>query len=289
VSQPDPPEADAEVSGEVPGTANQSAIATDGATLQKRAGDSAITDQASAAADLTAYLREANEWDRDRIARWQQSARCAWWVAAGAGACALLCALALVLLLPLNRSEPFLIRVDNSSGVVDVVPTYNGRLSLPDSVTRYFLTHYVSVCERFNYATAESDYEECGAFHTAQRNQVWYAKWTRSNPLSPLNLHRDGSIVSVQIESVSFFRRVSGVSDLAQVRYLKLERAASGAQQRITHWIATIRYAYTSPSQDASVRRWNPLGFKVAEFIPEPEVLHEPVADATAPPSGAAP
>ena len=43
-----------------------------------------------------------------------------------------------------------------------------------EAVTRYFLTHYVSVCERFNFSTAESDYEECGAFHSAQRNQAWY-------------------------------------------------------------------------------------------------------------------
>jgi type IV secretion system protein VirB8 len=234
-------------------------------------------------ADLAAYLREASDWDRDRIARWQQSARHAWRVAAGAGSGALCCALALVLLLPLKRVEPFVIRVDDTTGVVDVVPPYAGRLSVPDSVTRYFLTHYVQTCQRFNYATAESDYEECGAFQTAQRNQAWYAQWSRSNPRSPLNMHRDGSQVSVQIESVSFFRRASGMQDLAQVRYLKIERAASGAQQQITHWIATLQYAYAAPSQDPRVRRWNPLGFKVAEFIPEPEVLREPpVADGAA-------
>ncbi len=230
-------------------------------------------------AGLAAYLQEANEWDRDRIAQWQRSARHAWWVAVAAGACAFSCTLALLLLLPLKRVEPFLVRVDDTTGVVDVVPVYSGQLSLPDSVTRYFLSHYVQVCERFDYATAESDYEECGAFHTARRNQAWYAQWNRANPLSPLNVHRDGSEVSVQIESVSFFRRASGVSDLAQVRYLRIERAASGAQQQVTHWIATIQYAYTAPSQDPRVRSWNPLGFKVVEFTPEPEVLRELPAD----------
>ena len=38
---------------------------------------------------------------------------------------------------------------------------------MPETVTRYLLDHYVTVCERFNFATAESDYEECGAFHSA--------------------------------------------------------------------------------------------------------------------------
>jgi type IV secretion system protein VirB8 len=231
--------------------------------------------------DLAAYVAEANAWDRDRIDQWQQSARHAWWVAVAAGACTLSCAGALLLLLPLKRVEPFVIRVDDTSGVVDVVPMYSGRLNLPDSVTRYFLSHYVQVCERFDYATAESDYEECGAFHTAQRNQAWYAQWNRSNALSPLNVHRDGSMVSVQVESVSFFRPASGISDLAQVRYLKIERAADGTEQRITHWIATIQYGYAAPSQDPRARGWNPLGFKVVQFMAEPEVQHEPEIDAS--------
>ena len=55
----------------------------------------------------------------------------------------------------------------------------------PEAVTRYFLDHYVTVCERFNFSTAESDYQECGAFHTAQRNQAWYAAWNKTNPQLP--------------------------------------------------------------------------------------------------------
>ena len=156
--------------------------------------------------------------------------------------------------------------------MVDVVPAYRTGAPLEPAVARYFLTHYISVCERFNYATAESDYEECGAFHAAQRNQAWYALWNPHNPASPLNVHKDGSTVRVQVQSVSFFQRASGVTDLAQVRYLKAERAGGGTDERFTHWIATIQYAFTPPSQDLRVRRWNPLGFKVIELTAEPEV-----------------
>ena len=100
---------------------------------------------------------------------------------------------------------------------------------MPEALTRYLLTHYVTVCERFDYATAESDYEECGTFHTAQRNQAWYALWNPNNPASPLNIYEDGTSVRAQVSSVSFFRRSSGVGDLAQVRYVKAKRAAGGA------------------------------------------------------------
>jgi type IV secretion system protein VirB8 len=228
---------------------------------------------------LAAYFREAASWDEDRVAHANLSARRAW-AAAGAGwICALASAVALTLLMPLKRVETFVVRVDNSSGVVDVVPVYDGKAGLTQTVTRYFLTHYITVCERFNFATAESDYEECGAFHAAQRNQAWSALWNTNNPASPLNVHKDGSTVRVQVESVSFFERASGVGDLAQVRYLTAERQVSAAEARLTHWIATIQYAYTSPSKDPRVRRWNPLGFKIVDLTAEPEVLTQPAPE----------
>ena len=82
----------------------------------------------------------------------------------------------------------------------------------------------------------------------------------------------------VQVEAVSFFQRASGLGDLAQVRYVKAERAGGGADEHLTHWIATIQYAYTAPAKDPKVRRWNPLGFKVIELTSEPEVLPQPQA-----------
>jgi len=221
---------------------------------------------------LAEYFNAAASWDADRVAQAQRSCRRAWQVAAAGWICALATAACLILLMPLKRVDPFVVRVDNTTGVVDVVPVYSGEGRVEQSVTRYFLAHYISICERFNFATAESDYEECGAFHSAQRNQAWYALWNPNNPGSPLNVHKDGSTVRVQVEAVSFFQRASGVTDLAQVRYLKAERAGGGADERISHWIATIQYAYTPPSRDPRVRRWNPLGFKVVELTAEPEV-----------------
>lgn len=226
---------------------------------------------------LEAYFREAASWDADRAAQSRRSARVAWFVAGAGWVCALLVCAALMLLTPLKRVDPFVVRVDNTTGLVDVVPVYAGRSEMPEAVTRYFLTHYVTVCERFNFATAESDYEECGAFHTAQRNQAWYALWNTINPASPLNVYKDGTTLRAQVASVSFFKRANGIADLAQVRYIKGRRPSAGAEEQLTHWIATIQYAYAEPSTDPKTRRWNPLGIKIVDFRPEPEVQAESV------------
>jgi type IV secretion system protein VirB8 len=230
-----------------------------------------------AASELQDYFDAAESWDADRVAQSRRNTRIAWRVAGAGWLCAVAGAVALVLLMPLKQVIPYLVRVDGSTGVVDVVPALVGRATPEEAVTRYFLTHYVSVCERFNFSTAESDYEECGAFHSAQRNQAWYASWTSTNPNSPLNLHKDGSSVRVQVNAVSFFTRATGLSDLAQVRYLKAARQGAGSDESFTHWVATIQYAYGEAAKDPKTRRWNPLGFKIIDFRTEPEVLGEAV------------
>jgi len=222
---------------------------------------------------LERYFEEAVSWDADRVAMNARSMRLAWRVAIGACGLAALAIVALAMLLPLKRVDPFVIRVDNATGVVDVVPTFVGRADMSEVVTRYFLMHYITVCERFSFATAESDYEECGAFHAAARNQAWLALWDRANPASPLNAFKDGSSVRAQVSAVSFFERGNGVADLAQVRYTKARRASSSANDQVTHWIATVQYVYGEPSKDPLAWRWNPLGFKVVDFRSEPETL----------------
>src|SRR5258708_24150181 len=151
---------------------------------------------------LESYFAEARGWDVNRRAGQRRGVRVSRWAAAAGWVCAMGSVIALASLMPFKRSEPFVIRVDNSSGVVDVVPVYAGSAPMPETVTRYFLNHYVTVCERFDFATAESDYEECGAFHSPARNQQWFDQCNRSNPQSPLNLYTAGSVLKSEVSAI---------------------------------------------------------------------------------------
>jgi type IV secretion system protein VirB8 len=222
--------------------------------------------------ELKGYFREAISWDIDRLAQAIRRTRTAWGVAALGWTCAVAASIALCLMMPLKTVEPYVIRVDNSTGIVDIVPMYAGHDEMGEAVARFLLTHYITVCEGFSYATAQRDYEECGAYHSAKRNTEWYNLWNQANPASPLNVNKDGSIVRVQVTAVTFFRKANGLSELAQVRYLKA-RALPGAAEKITHWIATIEYAWVTPSKDPKMRQWNPLGWRVTDFHTEPESL----------------
>lgn len=229
-------------------------------------------------AAVDAYFAEVASWETDKVRTAARTVKLVAWGGAMGWLTALAACGALIALTPLKSVEPFVIRVDNTTGVVDVVPTAVGGVTPAQAVTRYFISHYVETCERFNFATAERDYEECAAFHAPQRNQAWAARWARSNPASPLNKYIDGTTLDVQVQSVSFFDRANGVSDLAQVRYTVGQRSGDGAAEVQHPYIATLQYAYAEASADPRNRRWNPLGFKVLVFTPEPETLPTPPA-----------
>jgi len=83
--------------------------------------------------ELERYLTEAGSWDSDRASQARRSTRIAWWFAGAGWSCALAVAMALMLLMPFkalwNRSS---VRVDNSTGIVDVVPVYAGHARMEE-------------------------------------------------------------------------------------------------------------------------------------------------------------
>jgi type IV secretion system protein VirB8 len=221
---------------------------------------------------VDAYLNDAQRWETDLVARAEASRRRAYWVAGGFGALAGMALLALVAVQPLKTVEPFVIRVDNRTGVTDVVPVYAGNADVSESVTRYLLHTYVVARERYFYAMAEQDYNLVGSFNSPPLNSLWYQDWNRSNPESPVNKYKDGTSIRSEAQSISFIKRADGTRDLAQVRFLTATKTGGAGQETIRYWIATIQYAYVPPSKDEQLRSLNPLGFRILEYRREPEV-----------------
>ena len=231
-------------------------------------------------AEVAEYFEAARGWDYDRVQAERRSARRAWVIAVVATTVALTAVVAVAALTPLTSVQPFVIRVDNATGVVDVVPVLKGQVAESEAVTRYLITQYVITRERYVPALAEADYETTGAFHTPALNQAWAAAWNRSSPQSPLNLHADGSSVRVQVTAVSFLSPASGRRDLAQVRFARSTGETGAVAEQ--HFVATLQYAYGEPSKDDRLRAANPLGFKVLEYRREPEIVTPGLASTSA-------
>jgi type IV secretion system protein VirB8 len=223
-------------------------------------------------AALENYLLEAQSWELDRARRAERSAKIAWIVAVVAAVIAVLAVAAVSGLTPLKQPVPVLIRVDSSSGIVDIVPTYEGTTDIEQVVTRNLLQNYVIARERYFYGTAEADYELVASQNSPRLNQEWAALWATNNPASPLNVYKDGTSIRTQVRSVTFLKLDSGKDKLAQVRFTRSTRAGGTGEEQASHWVSTIEFAYVQPSKDDKMRSLNPLGFRVVEYRREPEV-----------------
>ena len=228
------------------------------------------------------YFEEAVRWDADREDALRANARWAWRVAGVAATFALIAVTAVPLLLPLKRTEPYVIRVDSSTGIADVVPGYVGTADLPDTVLRHLVTEYVTARERYIPALAESDYEQVGAYQSGALNDAWAASWERSNPDSPLNRYPDDARVTVQVQSVTFLRRGTPGPDVVQVRIRRGTQRTAGADEQVDHFVATMTTRFVRPSDDLRLRALNPLGFSVLDYRREPELADAPHASGTA-------
>lgn len=222
---------------------------------------------------LDRYLKEANTWEADKLRSALQTGD-RWFKAFCAVTFLLGCAIvALIGLTPLKTTQPYVIRMDNTTGVVDIVPVYKGEAEAPELVTRHLLTHYQTARERFYYATAEADYETVGAFNNAVLNDEWAKFWTESNPESPLVTYKDGTTITVHIKGITFLQPESGAQDMAQIRFTTEKRKGGNAAPQITHWLSTIKFAYDEPSKIDKIRALNPMGLRIISYHKEPEVI----------------
>lgn len=227
------------------------------------------------------YLAAAQSWELDRAMRAERSARGWRIVTAVFALIAILSVMAVAGLTPLKQPIPYVIRVNDTNGLVDVVPMYEGTSNVGQVVSRQLLNSYVISRERYFYGTAEADYELVAAQNSPQQNQELLTYWDKNNPQSPLNLYKDGTTIRVQVKSISFLKLASGKENVAQVRFSKNLRAGGTGDEQPTHWIATVEFAYVKPSPDDKLRSLNPLGFRVIEYRREPEVVGAPPGKGT--------
>ena len=109
--------------------------------------------------DLKAYFDNARRWEQDLLLAAHRSRRTAWVIAAGACALAIASLSAVAALAPLKTVEPFVIRVDNATGIVDTVAALSSTPARYDeAVTKYFLGRYVRAREGYSYPEAEANF-----------------------------------------------------------------------------------------------------------------------------------
>lgn len=220
------------------------------------------------AEDLKAYFERARRWEQDELRSALRSRRLAWTIALIASIGMIISVVAVAALAPLKTVEPFLVRVDDSTGIVDTVASLRDVPEfLDDAMARYFIAKYVRTRESYSRATAEENHRVVSTMSTPDVQQA-YTNWiSGNNPVSPQNIYGPSGVVSIQIRSVQLVR-----PGLASVRYMQI---AEYQQSRTTrHYIATVVYEVLPEAQLTIQQRLiNPVAFAVTEYRTDPEVV----------------
>lgn len=217
---------------------------------------------------LKEYFDKARRFDQDRMVSAERSKRLAWFVAIVASVLACVSVAAVAALTPLKTVEPFVIRVDNSTGIVDVVSAMASSAgNYDEEVTKYFAARYVRAREGYVWSEAEENFRTASLMSNAAEQQRFAAAYRGGNPDSPQNVHGRSATSRIGIKSISLIN-----SNVVSVRYTRT--ITRGEDVRTTHWVATITYSYTNAPISSSDRLVNPLGFVVSEYRADPEALN---------------
>ncbi|WP_198266674.1 virB8 family protein [sulfur-oxidizing endosymbiont of Gigantopelta aegis] len=220
------------------------------------------------------YFDEVAEWDTSITQNLRKSEKRAWWVAIGASTIAVLAVVAVAFLAPLKSIEPFVVRVDNNTGYIDVISTIaetDGQIKeeAQELLDKYFLAKYVRHREGYHWNTRDYD-RNVTALLSSPEVQFAYDEYSdpAKNPNAPVTVYGELAEVIIGTPQISFIR-TEKVKDEKQitalVRYTKQVKK-KGEFSPLTHWAATITYVYRSTPMQVKDRTINPLGFQVISY-----------------------
>ena len=226
------------------------------------------TDENAQPKEKTPY-EKAVSWEVSRTELLEKSEAKAWGTVKLFGAVIALEALALVFLMPLKSVEPFVIKVDQSSGQTEVLSIADKQnIPVSEMMDKYWLNQYVLSRETYDWHTLENDFIRVRELSTPQVFEPYGRQF---------GTHKE-SLESKLVDKKKILTKVLSVvpngNGIATVRFTKtLIDAQSNMEEAHNSWTATIGYEYCPDFELAEPKRLiNPFGFKVTSYRVDPEL-----------------
>lgn len=187
----------------------------------------------------------------------------------------LICTLATVLVIsqltPLKTVEPFVIQVDQRSGITQTVdPLTVKELTANEAVNNFYIVQYVRSRETYSITDLARSYNIVRIM--SDRDRVYPEFVQQADPNNPRsNAARLGSsgLRIVKFKSITYLN-----PQLVQLRLL-IEEKTDAANYRQEHKIALVAFEYVKMSLTTEDRYINPLGFRVTDYRVDEDVLQK--------------
>jgi type IV secretion system protein VirB8 len=214
------------------------------------------------------YHLEALSWETSRVQQLERSERRAWTVAALSAVTVLLSWLAIVFMMPLKEAVPYVIRVDNATGVPDIVTTLKEKGVAGDEVMdKFWVARYVRAHETYDWYSLQEEYEAVNLLSSPGVAADYNKRFEGDEALDK----KFGNSVRVTVAIASIVLNGKGV---ATVRFSKRIRTLADGREDTSQWVATIAYEYRGTAKlRENMRLTNPFGFQALTFRLDEEVV----------------
>lgn len=202
----------------------------------------------------------------------EKSNRRAWFIAFVAIFISIISIIAVCLLTPLKSVEPYVIRVDNTTGMVDVISSVNKTEFISDNeaLDKYFTTTYVKLREGYYYNMLQQDYIKTQILSSPEVSADYMKIYEGTN--SRVEILKNKTEIDIEISSVTL--NYSNGMNTATIRFNEIYKdAQSRTVINKKAKIVTMAYDYSPQTlTNEQERLENPLGFKVLTYRIDDEV-----------------
>lgn len=174
---------------------------------------------------------------------------------------------------PLKTIEPYVIQVEERSGITQVVdPLKSGEITANEALKNYFILRYLRAREEYtpNADILQDAYSTVRLMSDPTVFSEFRAYVSSTNENSPANRYRDKTRRVIKIKTFTYLE-----PNRVQIRFRADE--ISVGMRRISnteHLIALINFEFTNLELTLQERYINPLGFRVTAYNVAPEIVY---------------
>ena len=187
---------------------------------------------------------------------------------------AMVAVLAVMRLAPLKSVDPYLIQIDEKTGITQrVIPVTRQEYAADQAVDRYFVSVYLRMRESYNINILRYNYNVVRLMSTPEVFRKFRALVDPSNEQGFVKHLGTNGQREVKIRNIVYItnppdkRKSAGptTSKILQARFTTIESSPNQADKE-TYWVATITFEYADLSLNQEEQLLNPLGFTVTSY-----------------------
>jgi len=215
------------------------------------------------------YYQEGERWEMS-VYRSVAASRAVWRIIATVLGFALLAMVGLLwATLPLKSFDVVVLEVDKTTGYVEASRPLSetGDLTQNEAVTRANIVRFIRARETYDPKGLRDNFDLASLYATGKAADDLANTFSGANPNNPVKLYGSDTMISVSVKSIIFLNEKT-----AAVRFSTTRTGQAGPTET-NHWVANVRFRYTSEPMRNDWRFDNPLGFQVAEYRRDQETV----------------